>query len=86
MGASFAKCVDLQAALTKMMVGDSGSEELSQEVTGCMADLDWDKIEVAFGELVVSGNLELLLEAENDPVLGPLNDCMVMAAPGGLPG
>ncbi|MEZ5382197.1 MAG: hypothetical protein R2754_10455 [Microthrixaceae bacterium] len=78
-GDSFVTCIDLEAVFTESMAAESGSEELPTEVTDCLADLDWDTIEAAFGESIVAGTEDDI--TEDNPVMTPLVGCMMLGIP-----
>jgi hypothetical protein len=83
-GESFVKCVDLEAVFTESLAAGSGSEELPEGVTACLAGLDWDKIETGFAEAIVSGKEDDI--SEDDPLMAPLVGCMMQGLTPGATG
>lgn len=67
---SFTDCVDLEQLFTASLTKETG--DVPPEMQDCLADVDWDSMESAVAEAILSGNEEM----DEDTLMGPLMECM----------
>lgn len=71
---SFVECVDLESVFTESIATQMGDGGLSDEMTDCFDGIDWETMERAFAEDIVSG------ESDTESAgLAPLTDCVMLA-------